>query len=119
MGKKFEIVGDDISDGYHTFEELYEHRCLLFIVLALKWPGRTYWTTAGEGWLIVGMVTPYGQVSYHVPDKYRELVEGKIEKGGPQWDGHTSKDVANRLLFWAESQEATESASAVEKVTKE
>ena len=31
MGKQFEIQDNDISDGYHTFSELYEQRALLFI----------------------------------------------------------------------------------------
>lgn len=29
--KAFKIVGNDLSDGYHTFDELYDHRCLLFL----------------------------------------------------------------------------------------
>lgn len=40
MSKKFQIEGGDISDGYHTFDELYEHRCLLFIRLCLLQPDK-------------------------------------------------------------------------------
>ena len=32
--KTFTIKNGDISDGYHTFDELYEHRIALFITLA-------------------------------------------------------------------------------------
>ena len=34
--KIFKIVNGDISDGYHTFDELYKHRCLLWICYVPK-----------------------------------------------------------------------------------
>lgn len=42
-GKIFKIVDGDMSDGYHTFDELYEHRCLLFINLCLYRADEAYW----------------------------------------------------------------------------
>lgn len=98
MGKKFEIVGSDISDGYHTFDELYEHRCLLFINLCLLRPKQAYWRPHYEGWPLLGLQLPTGQISYHVPEKYLPLFEGKVEKGGPEWDKHTPSDVVVRLF---------------------
>lgn len=55
MSKKFEIVGNDISDGYHTFDELYEHRCLLFINLCLAHPNAAYWRPHYDGWPLLGL----------------------------------------------------------------
>lgn len=38
MSKTFKIQNNDISDGYHTFDELYEHRVLLYLNLCLHNP---------------------------------------------------------------------------------
>lgn len=98
MGKTFKIVGGDISDGFHTFDELYEHRCLLFINLCLSHPNAAYWRTHHEGWPLIGLfLLPVGQITYHVPEKYLPLFKDKIREGGPEWDGHTSQDVVGRL----------------------
>ncbi len=98
MSKTFKIVGEDISDGYHTFDELYEHRCLLFINLCLLKSELAYWREGFEGWPLIGLDSPVGQITYHVPEKYGHLFKNDIKFGGPEWDGHTSQDVINRLL---------------------
>lgn len=88
------------SDGYHTFDELYDHRCLLFINLCLlaKADGHlAYWRPHYEGWPLIGLVTPAGQITYHVPEKYLPLFKGRITEGGPEWDHHTGQDVLARL----------------------
>lgn len=99
--KTFKIVNGDLSDGYHTFDELYEHRCLLFINLCLSHSDKAYWRPHYEGWPLIGMELPSGQVTYHVPEKYLPLFERQIGKGGPEWDGHTSNDVIERLTEFA------------------
>jgi hypothetical protein len=90
------------SDGYHTFDELYAHRCLLFINLCLLMPKQAYWREHYEGWPLLGLLTPAGQVTYHVPEKFLELFRGKIREGGPEWDGHTPPLVESRLIEMAE-----------------
>ncbi len=101
--KTFKIVGDDISDGFHTFDELYEHRCLLFINLVLILGG-VFKREHFEGWDCVYTETPYGQISYHVPAKLRPLYENKlIENPDYKYDGHSSTDVITRLRSWAKS----------------
>ena len=100
--KTFKIVGNDLSDGYHTFDELYEHRCLLFICLCLAHPTNAYWRPHYEGWPLLGLELLAGQVTYHVPEKYLPLFKDKIKQGGPEWDGHTSSDVVDRLTQFAE-----------------
>lgn len=96
-----------ISDGYHTFGELYDHRIVLFI-LACKaisyrfniWKSRTHHDgSVWDGWFIMGVgVTPGTQISYHLSNKYWDLAScaKEIEKA-PEWDGHTSADVLERL----------------------
>lgn len=101
--KTFKIVNGDLSDGYHTFDELYEHRCLLFINLCLILSHRCYWRPHYEGWPLLGLETDRGQVTYHVPEKYLPLFTKHIRQGGPEWDGHTSKDAADRLESFAKT----------------
>jgi hypothetical protein len=102
VSKTFKIVGGDISDGYHTFDELYEHRCLLFILLCLKVRSQAYWRPHYEGWPLLGLQLPSGQITYHVPEKYLPLFKDKIVQGGPEWDGHTPSDVIFRMYGLAQ-----------------
>lgn len=95
-------ISGETSDGYHTFNELYDHRCLLWINLILsKMPGPHYWVKDHfPDWDMLMMQTGFGQISYHVPMKFRELYERKLPAlslGSHHWDGHTSKDVIERL----------------------
>jgi hypothetical protein len=96
--KTFHIVNGDISDGYHTFDELYDHRCLLFINLCLATPEKSAWKKDYEDWFCLYLETDRGQISYHCPQKYLRLIESTI-KHDPEyeWDGHTSADVLKRL----------------------
>lgn len=88
----------NISDGHHTFEELYAHRSLLFIKLAIHVPYHTFWRPHYAGWPVLFIETPAGQISYHFPEKYLPLVEANIERDDNHaWDGHTSSDVLKRL----------------------
>ena len=97
------------SDGHHTLEELYEHRALLFIALMkghpkLSWRARVHHDGGGEkGLWIGGMRLQTGNISYHLPDKYWELLDTTpIETldRAPKWDGHASADVLERLRQW-------------------
>lgn len=104
-----------ISDGYHTFEELYDHRNTLFIALCKSlmvndpdhYENKIYKTRfdsenkyCGDGWFILGINFPKGkQISYHLPFKFWETCKQfqSFDKA-PVFDGHTSKDVLERLL---------------------
>jgi hypothetical protein len=91
-----------VSDGYHTFDELYDHRCLLFIALCvqLKHSFEVGWKCDYPGWFLLFAELPTGQISYHIPEKYLDYVakNGINECNDYQWDGHTSNDVINRLI---------------------
>jgi hypothetical protein len=103
-----------ISDGYHTFAELYEHRHALTLALMKAMP-RHFWFSRrhadgelcfGDGeWFIVGAELPdSGKITYHLPMRLWRLAEmtgaTELDRGHP-WDGHTAADVVNRLKAWA------------------
>jgi len=92
-----------ISDGYHTFNELYEHRMFLFAVICkqnknVAWKSRLHDDgTMFENYFIVGVSTPKGQFTYHYHLDHWDLFEIEDIPKAPKWDGHTAKDV-DRLL---------------------
>lgn len=100
--KTFHIQGNDLSDGYHTFDELYEHRNFLFLTLVRCLKLNCYYKMVGD-WVILYADTPNGQISYHLPPKFLENVEAFAKKvKNPEWDHHSSDDVLDRLIvmFW-------------------
>lgn len=92
-----------ISDGYHTFDELYEHRNMLYIVLTNlvsknSWKSKVHNDgTTFDGWFILGCVLNSKQVTYHLPLKLWDLSYARELDRGLVWDGHESKDVLERL----------------------
>ena len=94
-----------ISDGYHTFDELYAHRIMLFLCLMkfnrdISWRSRIHYDgTSFDGWFIAGIKLDGGMITYHLPDKYENLLPSSVwVSKAPEWDGHTSSDVVNRLI---------------------
>lgn len=95
----------DISDGYHTFDDLYHQRLILSAALfntyrGFAWKSRKH--SDGEqcfdgGWFIVGIRTPEGQYTYHYEDKWWDIFDVRELDRAPEWDGHDSTDV-DRLL---------------------
>lgn len=61
----------EFSDGYHTFNELYHHRAVLFAKICnlfpeLAWKSLLHDTgDMYDGMFIVGIDTEYGQATYH------------------------------------------------------
>ena len=102
-GEPFEVTSavGEVSDGYHTFNELYEHRHALFgmVVKRMKgWKSRSHADgTSYPGWFIAGITTKEGQVSYHLPVRLWDEFPGTERERAPEWDGHTSDDVVERL----------------------
>ena len=66
----------ETSDGYHTFNELYEHRTALFATLCnmrsdISWKSMKHDDgTMYDGMFIAGIETPDGQYTYHCDMKY-------------------------------------------------
>ena len=115
MEQQIKITGDNIqiSDGYHTFEDLYNHRIRLFIALCKQcclWnesSPKEVWcstkhsdgSTFGD-WFILGIGKKKGeQITYHLPARYwSEVCEfAEVLPKAPEFDGHTSNDVLVRL----------------------
>ena len=94
----------NVSDGYHTFNELYEHRHVLFlIVMAYAYmAGDKTWVDIDSGtpdWFLAGIDTRAGQISYHLPARLFPLAVRAIKPGYQRqpYDGYTTDDVLHRL----------------------
>ena len=101
-------------DGYHTFDELYEHRIALFIALChqleaaadelgkahIAWKSKLHHDgTMFDGWFIAGIGVMEGkQISYHLPLDKWDLLYVDEREVAPLWDGHTPEDVIERVL---------------------
>lgn len=93
-----------ISDGYHTFEELYFHRMVLFSIICNQnkdkaWKSKLHIDgTMYLDYFIVGINTIEGQYSYHYHMEYWDYFKDISEiLTAPEWDGHEPKDIT-RLL---------------------
>lgn len=96
---------DDLSDGFHTFRQLYYQRMMLFATIVKQNRDRAWKSLRhedgelcfGGGWFIVGVDTPEGSYTYHYEDNYYSMFDCKELERARHWDGHTEKDVT-RLL---------------------
>lgn len=95
----------EISDGYHSFNELYDHRAKLFSVICnsnkeLAWKSKLHDTgDMYEGMFIVGINTPNGQATYHYDiEPYWDMFDVKELEKAPKWDGHTPSEAIERIL---------------------
>ena len=97
------------SDGYHTFDELYEFRKIYNAVLFNEWTKHDTYNVYkskrhhdgelcfGGGWVIVVAELPTGQISNHYKMEDWDLFTCDEVPMAKEWDGHTSQDVLNRL----------------------
>ena len=96
----------EVSDGYHTFEELYRHRNFLFLALAQRFPNAWYSSKNAdgseyEGWFVVGVTLPTGeQITYHMPVSLWDTCNniGFEWRERAEWDGHDSDEVIKRIV---------------------
>lgn len=108
-----------VSDGYHTMDELYDHRITIFIALCkqielgsevdgMKYPSGVWRSKRhSDGELcfgtgtqfVLGIGTEAGkQITYHIPiERWGETEFADELEKAPEWDGHTSNDVLERL----------------------
>jgi len=103
------------SDGYHTFDELYDHRISLFITLCRfleqeesqspesphrVWRAKVHSDGSRyEDWFLLGIGEKEGrQITYHIPmNRWQEADFAITLDRAPFFDGHTSQDVLERL----------------------
>ena len=104
-----EPIDGDTSDGYHTFNELYNHRAKLFSVVVaafsnIAWKSKRHSDgSMYEGMFIVGIDTPHGQAAYHYEiEPYWELFRCSELPKAPEWDGHTSAQAIDRIASLAD-----------------
>ena len=89
----------DLSDGYHSYNELYKHRMILFSIICnqnqeVAWKSLLHHDgTMFDEYFIVGINTPQGQFTYHYQLKDWELFKVKELEKAPEYDGHTPDDV--------------------------
>lgn len=112
-----EDVGD-LSDGHHTFNDLYYQRLIEFATLVGLFPELSWKTRRhddgelcfGDGKnFLVCIETPAGPYSYHYPMEYWDKFPcEEIYKALP-FDGHTDKDVG-RLLSLVDYKKETGNA---------
>lgn len=125
--KRNRIDANDVSDGYHTFGQLYDCRLAYNAALFNEWGkfgGTTYNKGTkelepfppkynvhkslrhydgelcfGGGWFIVVAILPTGQISNHYKVEDWDLFKiPETEKALVEFDGHTTDDVITRLL---------------------
>jgi len=104
--KKRKFSRSGISDGYHTFGDLYHHRMVLTQCLSEILPKEYSWKsklhedgTMFEDDFIIGFSRPdIGDYSYHYNMKYWDLFDVKELDHAPKYDGHTPEDIW-KLVF--------------------
>ena len=94
----------NLSDGYHTFNELYHHRAILFSVICNSMPDKAWKSKLHDtgdmfdGMFIVGIETPEGQATYHYDiEPYWDMFKVKELEKAPKWDGHTPQIAIDRI----------------------
>ena len=99
----------EISDGFHTFNELYEFRKLFNALVFNEWAKECKYSTHksirhsdgdlcfGGGWFVVVATLPTGQISNHYEIKDWDLFKIEERNLADVWDGHSSKDAIKRL----------------------
>ena len=106
-----EINTGEISDGYHTFNELYEFREALnaalfnFMAVLPDNPHRVHKSRRhsdgeecfGGGWFVVYAYLNGKQISFHYPMKDWNDFKIPEQPFGDTWDGHSAQDALERI----------------------
>lgn len=102
-------ISGSTSDGYHTFDELYEHRHALWLVVCEGTVDQPVWRSTHhsdgsffDGWFLLGIgKEPGKQITYHLPMiLWRKAGFAETLDHAPEWDGHTAADTLKRLQSW-------------------
>lgn len=99
----------EISDGYHTFNELYYHRMMLFSVICNTYSERAWksWKhhddTMYDDYFIVGIDTDEGQYTYHYHKDHWDVFKVKELDKAPEYDGHKPEDITRLLTLLIKS----------------
>lgn len=104
------ISRKDISDGYHSFGELYYHRMILFSIICnqnkdIAWKAKKHHDgTMFKDSFICGIETPEGQYTYHYHLRFWDMYDVKEYEYAPEYDGHQPDDITRLLSILEESE---------------
>ena len=110
-------VTGDTSDGYHTFNELYDYRRVYNAALFNEWASQgkydvhKSWKHSdgkdcfGGGWFIVVAELPTGQASNHYEAQYWDNFVIPSKDTANEYDGHTPKQALSRIAELKAQQE--------------
>lgn len=95
-----QIKDGTLSDGYHTFNDLYFERMILTATIVKLIPDKCWKTRFHEdgkpcfdgGWFLVTIETPAGNYGYHYEEKYWDYFKCEEIEKAKHWDGYTDKD---------------------------
>lgn len=88
-----------ISDGSHTFGDLYRTRAYLFSLLINERPELSFKSekhadgSMFPNYFIVGIFTPRGWFTYHYHMDYWDMFNCDEIDNAPDWDGHTEANI--------------------------
>lgn len=97
------LIDGNTSDGYHTFNELYYHRMILFSFICNQNKDKAWksWKhedgTMYDNYFIVGVDTKEGNFTYHYHEDYWDKFDVKELERAPKWDGHKPEDITRIL----------------------
>lgn len=101
------ISTKDISDGHHTFGELYKNRIILFCTLCnllpnISWKSKKHNDEENDpmffGDFIADMNTPDGISTYHIKLQYWDLFDIPELERAPKYDNYDNEEVLKRIL---------------------
>jgi hypothetical protein len=102
-------VTGDTSDGYHTFNELYDFRKVYNALLFNEWATSGKYNVHksklhsdgkvpfGGGWFVVCAELPTGQITNHYELKDWNMFKIQELPVAHAWDGHTALDALDRM----------------------
>lgn len=102
-------MNEEITDGFHTMDELYEFRKVLSALVFNGWSNAGLFNVHkskrhsdgelcfGGGWFIIVADTEHGQITFHYDLKDWDLFEMPEKETASPFDGHTSEDALKRL----------------------
>jgi hypothetical protein len=102
-------INGETSDGYHTFNELYQQRMLYNALWLNECQARGKYKVHkslrhgdgelcfGGGWFVVVAETHVGQITNHYALEYWDHFRIPERDMAAEWDGHTPEQAAERM----------------------
>ena len=107
MSKTTKNSARQVSDGHHTFDELYQQRTALFCALCNLFPGIAWKSKRHfdeendpmfDGDFIAGINTPDGVITFHIKLSYWDKFKIPELERAPHYDGYSTEAVIARIF---------------------